>query len=118
MNSTSNPGSRISSSILMTSSSWQTARHRMGVPNPDYTPGRVDATFPFPRAGCRVPSMARRSYRLLGAVSVVLAAILAAGAPQAAGHRSPGQQVPVFRGGVDLVNLAVTVTDRKSNLVS
>jgi hypothetical protein len=32
MNSTSNPGSRISSSILMTSSSWQTARHRISVP--------------------------------------------------------------------------------------
>ena len=50
--------------------------------------------------------------------------MLAGGLPQAAGHRIPGipgvagQQVPVFRGGVDLVNLAVTVTDRQSNLVS
>jgi len=30
----------------------------------------------------------------------------------------PFQQVPVFRGTVDLVNLAVTVTDRKGNLVT
>ena len=37
MNSTSKPGSRISSSILMTSSSWQTARHRIGVPTDHYT---------------------------------------------------------------------------------
>jgi Ca-activated chloride channel homolog len=29
-----------------------------------------------------------------------------------------GQQVPVFRGGVDLVNLGVTVTDKKGNLVT
>ena len=38
MNSTSKPGSRISSSIRMTSSSWQTARHLMVVPTADYTP--------------------------------------------------------------------------------
>ena len=37
MNSISKPGSRISSSILMTSSSWQTARHRIVDPNRDYT---------------------------------------------------------------------------------
>jgi Ca-activated chloride channel homolog len=30
----------------------------------------------------------------------------------------PAQQVPVFRSGVDLVNLGVTVTDRKGNLVT
>jgi Ca-activated chloride channel family protein len=30
----------------------------------------------------------------------------------------PTQQVPVFRSGVDLVNLAVTVTDKKGNLVT
>src|SRR5258707_393132 len=41
MNSTSNPGSRISSSILMTSSSWQTARHRISVATNDYTPRAV-----------------------------------------------------------------------------
>jgi Ca-activated chloride channel family protein len=29
-----------------------------------------------------------------------------------------GQQVPVFHGGVDLVNLGVTVTDKKGNLVA
>ena len=34
----------------------------------------------------------------------------------AAGGR--GQQVPVFRGGIDLVNLGVTVTDKKGNLVT
>jgi hypothetical protein len=38
MISTSKPGSRISSSILMTSSSWQTARQRNSVPIDDYTP--------------------------------------------------------------------------------
>jgi len=31
---------------------------------------------------------------------------------------SAAQQVPVFRAGIDLVNLAVTVTDRKGNLVA
>src|SRR3954463_8218893 len=30
----------------------------------------------------------------------------------------PVQQVPVFRSGVDLVNLAVTVTDKKGHLVT
>ena len=45
----------------------------------------------------------------------MLAAILAGITSNAA---VTGQRVPVFRGGVDLVNVAVTVTDRKSNLVS
>ena len=45
----------------------------------------------------------------------VVPVVLAAGITSAA---VTGQRVPVFRGGVDLVNVAVTVTDRKSNLVS
>jgi VWFA-related protein len=32
--------------------------------------------------------------------------------------RLPAQQVPVFHGGVDLVNLGVTVTDKKGNLIT
>lgn len=60
--------------------------------------------------------MARRSYRLLSSSSVVLAAIFVICTIPA---RVAGlQQVPVFRGGVDLVNVGVTVTDRKSNLVT
>jgi Ca-activated chloride channel homolog len=59
--------------------------------------------------------MPRRSYRLLGVLSVmVAAAFLRSGSGAAAGR----QQVPVFRTGVDLVNVAVTVTDRKNTLVS
>jgi VWFA-related protein len=42
---------------------------------------------------------------------LVLACGLAAGA-------SPGQQAPVFRSSVDLVNLGITVTDRKGSLVT
>src|SRR5436190_16205779 len=41
MNSTSNPGSRISSNIRMTSSSWQTAKHRISANLTLYAPGRV-----------------------------------------------------------------------------
>ena len=60
--------------------------------------------------------MARQSYRLLSSSSVVLATIFVVCAIPA---RVAGlQQVPVFRGGVDLVNVGVTVTDRKSNLVT
>jgi len=47
---------------------------------------------------------------------VVLVVLVVAGAA-----RTPlrgFQQVPVFRGGIDLVNLGVTVTDKKGNLVS
>src|SRR3954469_14764397 len=115
MNSTSKPGSRISSSILMTSSSWQTARHRMAVANLDYTPGRVDAPFSIRRRGCRVRAMARRSYRPLAAASVVLAAIIVGAT---AAGLAAGQQVPAFRGGIDLVNIGVTVTERKGSLVT
>jgi hypothetical protein len=30
----------------------------------------------------------------------------------------PAQQIPLFRGGVDMVNLGVTVTDKKGNLLT
>jgi Ca-activated chloride channel homolog len=43
----------------------------------------------------------------------LLALVVAAAASPCA-----AQQVPVFRGGVDLVNVGVTVTDKKGNLVS
>jgi Ca-activated chloride channel family protein len=36
----------------------------------------------------------------------------------AAGPLWPAQQIPVFHGGIDLVHLGVTVTDRKGNLVT
>jgi len=61
--------------------------------------------------------MPRRSYRPLAGVSVVpvvLGILLGSNAP----GRAATQQVPVFRGGVDLVNVGVTVTDRKGNLVT
>src|SRR6185369_2914260 len=89
----------------------------MEVPNHDYTPRRVGAPFPIRRGGCRVRSMPRRSYRPLAGVSVVavvLGILLGSNAP----GRAAAQQVPVFRGGVDLVNVGVTVTDRKGNLVT
>src|SRR5262249_22945264 len=107
MNSTSKPGSRISSSILMTSSSWQTARHRMGAPTFDYTPGRVAFCAADGHDRCRVHSM----YRLVAARAVVLAWA-------AVDRGRAAQQVPVFRGGIDLVNVGVTVTDRRGNLLS
>ncbi len=52
--------------------------------------------------------------RLIGLVIACVAAWLAA--PHAL-PRPSAQQIPVFRGGVDLVNLGVTVTDRKGNLI-
>ncbi len=52
----------------------------------------------------RVPSLA-----------LCLLVLLVAGRPV---RRLAAQQVPVFRGGVDLVNMGVTVTDRKGNLVT
>ncbi len=61
------------------------------------------------RRGCRV-FLVRRS---LQATSLpLLSALLLAPARPAA------QRIPVFRGGVDLVNLGVTVTDRKGNLIT
>jgi len=60
--------------------------------------------------------MAQRSYRLLSASSVVLATLFLMCAVPAS--VAAPQQVPVFRAGVDLVNVGVTVTDRKGNLVT
>jgi Ca-activated chloride channel family protein len=90
----------------MTSSSWQTARHRIGVTNFHYTPAvaGLAARFPTGPAGCTFGAV--RSWI---AVPVVL---LLATASTAA------QQLPVFRGGVDLATFGVTVTDRKGNLIS
>ena len=48
---------------------------------------------------------------LLPFVSLVSFVFSAAGAPA-------GQQVPVFRTGIDLVNVGVTIADKKSNLVT
>ena len=56
------------------------------------------------------------SYRLGDASAVFAIAIFAlAAVPEAV--RSP-QQVPVFRGGVDLVNVGATVTDKKGSLLT
>jgi VWFA-related protein len=49
--------------------------------------------------------------------AAIVVAVGAIGAVAGAA-RPAAQQVPVFRGGVDLVNLGVTVTDRKGNLLS
>ena len=45
---------------------------------------------------------------------------LASSVSAVAGARSaaPARQIPVFKGGVDVVNVGVTVTDRKGNLVT
>src|SRR2546428_2824445 len=48
---------------------------------------------------------------LLPFVSLVSFVFSAAGTPA-------GQQVPVFKTGIDLVNVGVTITDKKSNLVT
>src|SRR5437764_11024514 len=57
-----------------------------------------------------------RSYRLGDASAVCAIAIVVLTAVPEAARSS--QQVPVFRGGVDLVNMGVTVTDRKGSLVT
>ena len=54
----------------------------------------------------------------MGGVDVVLCGVgIGIGLVMAAA-RPAAQQVPVFRGGVDLVHLGVTVTDKKGNLVT
>ena len=53
--------------------------------------------------------------RSIGPVIVSLSVSVAAWLAHA---RPAAQQIPVFRGGVDLVNVGVTVTDRKGNLVA
>jgi Ca-activated chloride channel homolog len=59
-------------------------------------------------AGVKCRAVSRRLY--LPALVFVSFALL--------GGHPVAQQVPVFRGGIDLVNLGVTVTDRKGQLVA
>ena len=61
------------------------------------------------------PGHARLGARLWAWLGTGLAAWLGASLAPAA---PAAQQVPVFRGGVDLVSLGVTVTDRKGNLLT
>jgi Ca-activated chloride channel family protein len=97
----------------MTNSSWQTARHRIVVPINDYTPGcsgerhlaGVECSFVSPTP----PRTPRQAAALSFACAVTLAAASLAVA---------AQQAPLFRGGVDLVNVVATVTDRKGALVT
>jgi Ca-activated chloride channel family protein len=49
---------------------------------------------------------------------IVVSAACAAAAAQARLVAQPRQQAPMFRGGVDLVNMGVTVTDRRGNLIA
>src|SRR5882724_8568907 len=112
MNSTSKPGCRISSSILMTSSSWQTARHRISEPIHDYTPRHGSADDGH---GVECQSVRRTLRGFWMALPFVSLVSLVSGA---AGGRGRDQQPQVFRGGVDLVNIAVTVTDRRGSLVA
>jgi Ca-activated chloride channel family protein len=53
--------------------------------------------------------------RAIAVASVIAAVLWAAPWPRAL---ASAQQLPVFHGGVDLVHLGVTVTDRKGNLVT
>ncbi len=57
-------------------------------------------------------------YRRLGAWAVIVIAIAALWLARPPLVAASPQQVPVFRGGVDLVRLGVTVTDRKGNFVT
>jgi Ca-activated chloride channel family protein len=49
---------------------------------------------------------------------IVVSAVCAAAAAQARPGAEPRQQAPMFRGGVDLVNVGVTVTDKRGNLIT
>jgi Ca-activated chloride channel family protein len=93
----------------MTSSSWQTARDRIVVPTTDYS--RV------------------HDVRLTLAALLVLLALAFAGpgsgangmvgaAPAAGSPAPPTDQSPQFQSRVDLVNLGVTVTDKRGRLIS
>ena len=55
-----------------------------------------------------------RAALLLGIALAAFGAAMVVGTPA----RSMAQQVPVFRAGVDLVNLGITVTDRKGRLLT
>ena len=100
----------------MSSSPWQTARHRIRLTIDDYTPrGRTRAELPPPEScsqrrvtGVKCGVMNRCGGRLIGSLAAVMA-ILA--------HPAAGQ-IPVFRTTVDLVNMGVTVIDKKGQLIS
>src|SRR5476649_1968249 len=95
----------------MTNSSWQTARHRIVVPINDYTPGCGGE--------CRAMGVKCSSVRLLLPLRrprILPLCVLAF--VSLASFVARAQQVPVFHGGVDLVNLAATVTDKRGNLVT
>jgi Ca-activated chloride channel homolog len=49
---------------------------------------------------------------------ILVSVVCAAAAAQARLVAEPRQQAPVFRGGVDLVNMGVTVTDKRGNLIA
>jgi Ca-activated chloride channel family protein len=51
-------------------------------------------------------------------VAIVVSALCAAAAPPARLVARQPRQAPVFHGGVDLVNVGVTVTNKKGNLIS
>ena len=89
----------------MTSSSWQTARHRIGITNFHYTPVEPPLFQIGGRRGVSLP-----------AVKILADIALARG--DVRWRAWPAQQVPVFRAGVDLVNFGVTVIDRKGELVA
>lgn len=91
----------------MTSSSWQTVRHLIGTPNPDYTPAVAARTA----AGVECNSVRPGEHPGIRIAAAALTAALAI----AAGH---AQRLPVFRGGVDLVNITAAVTDGKGNFVT
>src|SRR5581483_1322481 len=113
MNSTSNPGSRISSSIRMTSSSWQTARHRIATPTADYTlrfAPRVYSAVVCERV--RAPSLRRTPGRGGGGGGLTAALVACVGV------LTGSAQAPVFRTGVEVVNIGVTVTDSRGQLVT
>jgi Ca-activated chloride channel family protein len=93
----------------MTSSSWQTARHRIEIPNGDYTPARAAARSRRQTARTSVECCVVRVPRPAGLAAPLVVAASAA---------VLSAQAPVFRGGVDLVNMGVTVTDKKGALLT
>src|SRR5262245_50010467 len=113
MNSTSKPGTRISSSILMTSSSWQTAKHRIGAVTVNYTLARGWCPSDAEGVQCHSATPVRAPKRSPKSWIVVPATALAIGV----WSHVAAQQIPLFRAGIDLVSLGVTVTDRAGNLV-
>jgi VWFA-related protein len=130
MNSISKPGSRISSSILMTSSSWQTAKHRIGATTDNYTlrtrgaaacgmspeTPKIFAVWPSGTNGIDVKFGPVR--RALPLIALVAGLLSSAAVAFGRGQAGSAEQAPVFRGGVDLVDLGVTVVDKRGQLVT